>query len=415
MKKILIAIGILCLAVIVVVACTGLGGRNEGEIVTVTPTPEATPTDPPAETEETGETAGTDAEQPAAGVDYEAIYALHEPDEVVMTVGGKDVRWKDHYYLLYSQAAEMEQQFLMYQYYGYALGWNSQADDEGHTYAELLPEAVENTLCQLSAIESLAEETGIALSPEQEAELQDMHQKNIAYYCGETATEEDFFAYLDTMHLSPELYWRLSRANELYEACFLQIYGENGELLDEEEALAQLEADGVVSADHILIATLDLDTREALDEATVAEKTALAQQIAEELLAIEDPEARLARFAELKEQYNEDPGAVEGYVFGEGVMVQEFYDGTLALEPGEVSAPIKSAYGYHIILRRPVDLDMSVTGGSGTTGRLTAALSLFNARLDARMDEAKASVAPVGDFQVPNILDFYTKPEPVDK
>lgn len=75
---------------------------------------------------------------------------------------------------------------------------------------------------------------------------------------------------------------------------------------------------------------------------------ALAQQIADQLAA--DP----SKFDSLLAQYGTDPGMKndpDGYVFGPGDMVSEFEAGTAALAVGQISAPIQSAYGYHIILR----------------------------------------------------------------
>lgn len=36
-------------------------------------------------------------------------------------------------------------------------------------------------------------------------------------------------------------------------------------------------------------------------------------------------------------------------------MVTEFYEGTAALEEGEISKPVKSQFGFHIIQRLPVE------------------------------------------------------------
>ena len=401
MKKTLILLAVLLVAAVVIVAIVG-GGTPKTEVPEIV--------EPSLAPEVTVAPAEGDI-QPVAGVDYEAIYASHEPDEIVMSIDGKDVTWKDYCYVLVSRAVDLEQQFQMYQYYGYAMGWESQADEEGHSYAELLPGMVEDFLTQMVTIEKMAEANGVTLSQEEEAALQEMHEGNIASFCGEGATEEDFDAFLDSIHLDKALYERMNRVNALYQAGFKSIYGENAEKLDEQEARAQLEKDGIVSADHILLATIDLNTREALDEATVAEKLALAQQIAEELRAIEDPEERAARFAELKEEHNEDPGSAAGYVFGPGVMAQEFYDGTLALEPGEVSEPVLSSYGYHIILRRDVDLDTELTGGQGYTGRTNSAWMIYSAKLDAILEQVSESLRYADGFQVPAILDYYTKPE----
>ena len=72
------------------------------------------------------------------GVDYAAIYALHDPKEVVMTIDGRDVTWAEYFYAYYNIAGSMEQNFQMYMYYGMAIGWNSPADQEGRTYADIV-------------------------------------------------------------------------------------------------------------------------------------------------------------------------------------------------------------------------------------------------------------------------------------
>jgi len=58
-------------------------------------------------------------------------------------------------------------------------------------------------------------------------------------------------------------------------------------------------------------------------------------------------------FEELAKQYSEDKGSAEkggdlGY-FGPGKMVKEFTDAAYKLKKDEVSEPVKSQFGYHII------------------------------------------------------------------
>lgn len=57
-------------------------------------------------------------------------------------------------------------------------------------------------------------------------------------------------------------------------------------------------------------------------------------------------------FKEAARKYSKDPSAANGGSLGtfpKGVMVKEFQDGLEQLEVGEISKPVKSQFGYHII------------------------------------------------------------------
>ena len=80
------------------------------------------------------------------------------------------------------------------------------------------------------------------------------------------------------------------------------------------------------------------------------------------------------------DSYGNINGGAEGYTFGPGEMVQEFYDGAAALAEGEISEPIQSTYGYHIILRLSADNE---------TGYEKYAQVRLDERLDQWMTDAQ--------------------------
>ena len=66
-----------------------------------------------------------------------------------------------------------------------------------------------------------------------------------------------------------------------------------------------------------------------------------------------------ADFAELAKEYSTDPGSAEkgGDLgsFGQGAMVPEFEEAAFALEVGQVSDPVQSQHGWHIIKVTKID------------------------------------------------------------
>ena len=94
-----------------------------------------------------------------------------------------------------------------------------------------------------------------------------------------------------------------------------------------------------VHARHILVAFNDQrDADQAL---------ARAQEVREKWLAAPDS------FTELVSEYSDDPGAASNQgdlgFFAANRMVKPFAEAAFALQPGEVSEPVRSEFGYHVI------------------------------------------------------------------
>lgn len=97
-----------------------------------------------------------------------------------------------------------------------------------------------------------------------------------------------------------------------------------------------------VHARHILFRVAPDATPEQ-DEAALKK----AEKVRSEIVAGAD-------FAKMAEKYSDDPGSKKkggdlGY-FERGAMVPAFEEAAFALEPGTVSEPVKTSFGYHLIL-----------------------------------------------------------------
>ena len=393
MKKFVVLLAVLCLAFAV-----ALG------FLAQTPMPL---TGDSGETQEPAETA---VPVEVETLDYEALYALHDPAEVVMIVDGKDVTWGEYFSWLYMSAMQTEQYFVSMGNYGVPLKWSDAAGEDGSTYADAAIAGGENTLRQLMTILGYAESQGVEASQETLDAVQAQRESDKLATVGEEGTEEDFAQFLRSLYRSEEAYQRATMANYINLQNYTDTYGENGEKVSDEQALGYLEENGYLYANHILLSTMDLQTGEALDEAAVAEKEAQAQKLAEELQAIQDPEELVKRFRELKEEYDEDTGKTtypDGYVFLPGEMVTEFEEGVKALADYGVSQPVKSSYGYHVILRLPLTADTVVSydsTGAAVTGRSLFASFDYAAGLDAYLENI--SVEYVDGFQAPDLSKY---------
>jgi peptidyl-prolyl cis-trans isomerase C len=109
-----------------------------------------------------------------------------------------------------------------------------------------------------------------------------------------------------------------------------------------DDAVKQIAAEPEVHARHILVETEDE-----------------AKQVVEEL-------KKGADFAELAKKKSKDPGASDGGDLGfftKDQMVPEFSAAAFSLEPGKISDPVKSQFGWHVIKveekrnRKPPDFE----------------------------------------------------------
>ena len=322
-------------------------------------------------------------------LDYDAICALYPADTAAITLEDEVMNWDLYADWLRTNGMQYEEYFKqMAAYYGIAADWTgSMGDGAGTTYAQGLLRETNDTLSSFLAIQAFAKEKGLSLDEEA---LKALEPEEMAHkILGEDATVEQLQEELESKsHMSIPAFQFYSKALDLYTLLYQELYGAQGEKLSEDEIVKTLEDMGYVSAHHILFMTIDPMTGKELEADVIADKLKQAEDIVKELRAIEDPQARLQRFGELKTEFCEDTGKQtypDGYTYTPGTMVAAFEDSARSLAAYEVSDPVQSNYGYHIIMRLPLTGDTMLFSSQGTpqNARVAVAQQSITRDLDA--------------------------------
>lgn len=208
---------------------------------------------------------------------------------------------------------------------GNSEGWEEILGDDGLTARDaLIQYAIEEARYQHVFL-NMAREDGYYTEEEDEAFYEE--------YIASLGTEEDYKAFLDEYGFTDEAFRKFISATGAYSVV-------QEKICPEDKAIEIYNSD-YLTAKHVLVLFQGRDSEEAAyNEAKEVYEKAISGVSFEELVAA----------------YNEDPGSQDpesSYTFVEGEMVDEFYEGTLNLKIGEISEPIKTVYGYHVIKRYP--------------------------------------------------------------
>ena len=301
---------------------------------------------------------------------------------VVMTVNGDEV-CADEYagYMLYNMAYYAN----MYAQFGMTDVWNDEY--AAATLGSSMPQAAKDQSVYARVVLQKFNELGLKLTYDQEKQMTQLRQDTI-----DSMGYDAFAKQIANFGFSDQSYNNFMYISQCYNALNEYYYGENGANVPSDEDLRQYFADNYIAAKHILISTVDSTMGETVR--TDEEAKAEAQKILDRINAGEDYDA-------LMNEYSEDPGLAgnpDGYIFTEGDMVTEFYDGAKALAEDEVSGLIKSDYGYHIIKRVPLDVD----------GQFENYKSLLTTAVAGTMDDLLTQWMQEADVQTTETYDEIT-------
>lgn len=267
--------------------------------------------------------------------------AIKSSEPVVMTVNGDPVHADElRAYLKYNKMT-MES---MLSYYGLDDSvWS--ASSMGPMMVEQLFEAAEQQAVEVRVVDQEFKNLGLKLTREQKEAADARKREDLEMIGG----QEGFEAWLDSIGYTEDIYNNVIAISAYADAIQGAYYGDNGTKTNTQAIMDQFN-ESYLCAKHILVQSID-DSGSPLTGDALTQAQNKANEALEKVKAGEDFDSLIA-------QYNEDPGmemSPDGYVFTEGDMVDEFYQGTKALEPGQTSPElVESGFGWHIIQRVPL-------------------------------------------------------------
>ena len=313
-------------------------------------------------------------------------------EEVLVKLGTAEITANDYLYWLQRSISDYLEPFGGQMT---TLPWDTEMSD-GLTFGQYMLDNALDAAALHCMLRELARQENLSPDPEVATQV-DKQYADMVVQAG--SDESRVIHTLWTQMLSRELLTTLNENTELFDQLAELYYGENsGHYPTDAEVNAYLDEVGRYKAKHILLATIDLDTREPLDEATVAQKKAQAEDFLAQLRAAEDP---IALFDDLMNEHSEDSGLAtnpDGYTTAKGDMVAPFEEAALALKAGEISEVVESDFGYHIILRLPLDPDDFRDDCVG---------SLMEKRIDQEIE--RLGLEKTAAFDKLNVGDFWDK------
>ena len=333
---------------------------------------------------------GNNSNEPAGDGDLISSKGIYyditgiEPQEAMLEYGGNSAPAEMYFYWLGYSCSDVEYRINMINAY-YDNIYGDLVDEDGNiiwdgaledtTPSQAATESAESNVLAYLVLENMAKEYNVTLTDEDKADMADVLSQQIEQAGGQEAFQES----MEQMGISQETLDRITSSGYLYDH-LQELAADPSSALYE----APSQEDNAY-VDHILLMTIDSETREPLSEEEIAAKRTQAEDLLAQLQAAGDVEAL---FNQLVEEYGEDQGraADSGYLVNpQTSFVPEFLDATFALNPGELSGIVESDYGYHILLRKELTEEQIVSLAGDRLG------NLLNERMTTALDEMTRS------------------------
>lgn len=306
------------------------------------------------------------------GVFYGAS-GIH-PDATLMTVNMQPVTAEEYLYWLAYDCDYLSSYMGGNVDFSTAVGGNM-------TYGQYAMEDAQRTVTLYSVVRAWAEQAGITLSEDSQAQLDAQRQQYVTYYGG----EEGYAKQLKLMGLTDDTFQRINEVYFLYSALYGAYCSEDGALRPSAEEI------GSFAQENKYYTFLPLHWSVTGTEDTDAATLAQAEAAVARLRSAEDKEATYLQIAQEM--------ALQATAAGETAAAADLGSvnaaALAALAEGEVSDVVQTQSGYYVFVGKALNTDAVLD-------------KMFNARLDTLRDSAaiRYNCRSYGKL---NVGSFYTK------
>ncbi|MCL2079110.1 MAG: peptidyl-prolyl cis-trans isomerase [Oscillospiraceae bacterium] len=287
------------------------------------------------------------------GIDFDFARSFFAPDTVMISADGVFVTWSELYLFLFREISG-----VLY-YFPDGVDWSEEYLPET-TFADLILEAAVEPALSLLSYAYGAKLLGLDQNSQSLDDFLAEIDEMIADYGGVEVFEQVLH---DNGFMSVEAYIEFAKLAMLPDLLLTHLYGEDLMGLSDDSIAEFAEREGFMQAKHILVSHISdgVENEHALEDS-------------EAILALlkdrENDDDFVDYFSELVAEYSEDPGSFsfpDGYLFVFEDMVPEFSEACSNLNAGEISGIVETSYGFHIILRLPINYD-SIPAGLASMG-----------------------------------------------
>jgi len=339
------------------------------------------------------------------GFDTAASLAAFPPDTVMLRAGDLEFTWADLYVFLFRAASDLSYNFTQ------AIEWDEEYISD-MTLAEVVMDYLSEQISDLLVFDYASNLLGFSLSEEDVEFIQEDIDMLIAD--AESVEEFEERLFLNGFY-NLETFFSF-RLRELIPWMLITgLYGDDFSDIADDVVAEYAESNDFMRAQHILLAFLRTEDGYSLQEIddNKADLRAQMEGILESLIERKEDDNFFEFFEELMWEYSEDPGRFSsptGYLFQPNDMVEAFSLACAALEPGQISNIVVTSYGYHILLRLPVDFDkvpISVaSAGYDYSLRMLAVMEDFEAKVAAWREEMTVEFTP--EFLSLNLSEIFS-------